>query len=234
MTTEPLYLSNDFCITVKDNSDKEVAVLKIPKDKSEGKMEGVIVQGPEVSGTEPTITYTWEVHNVEAGTYKVVENGTDTSGYVLTSTTVNGNSYDSNTTVTTQNPTFNATNKGIIHSQDTTKYKFEDVNVIVISLTDTETTEYVVWSEDKLSVGERKGLQEAISKGSTGQFGESTFGTSTKISFFSSRELIEKGFYYRGKISVDSENNLVFEGGKHQWNMIWLGSYERSGAVDAK
>ncbi len=227
-------LSNDFCITVKDNSDEEVAVLKIRKNASEGKMEGVIVQGPEVSGTASTITYTWEVHNVEAGTYKVVENGTDTSGYVLKSTTVNGNPYDSNTTVTTQNPTFNATEVGRITSQETTKYKFNNVDVIVISLTDTETTEYVVWSEDKLSAGERKGLQEAISEAGKGQFGDSNFGTSTKISFFSSRELIEKGFYYRGKISVDSENNLVFEGGKRQWNMIWLGSYERTGAVDAE
>ena len=46
--------------------------------------------------------------------------------------------------------------------------------------------------------------------------------------------MIQSGFDYRGRISVDANNHLVFEGGKDQWNQIWLGSYEKTGAVNAE
>lgn len=231
LTEEAIAALDDFSITVEKASGEDVAILKLGNGNSEAEMDGVAIVGPSESGEAPNITYTWEILNVEAGDYTVSETGTNTAGYELTSTTINR---ESGTTVTTQTPSFSALEIGRITLQNTTKYNLNQVDVIVISLTDTATTEYIVWSADKLSVGEREGLQQAVATAGRGQFGDSNFGTSTKISFFSSPELIKKGFYFRGKISVDSDNNLVFEGGKKQWNMIWLGSYERTGAVDAE
>lgn len=233
LTQDEIDTLTNFKIIVKDQNQNDVAILKLSKDDCKPCQDGVMIQGPTKSETETEITYTWWIKNVDAGTYHVTENGEKKDGYTVT-TTVNGSDYSDNISVTTQESMFKANGIGRITEQSSTEYKFEDIDVIVISLTDTETTEYVVWSEDTLSAGERKGLQNAISEAGNGQFGNSNFGTSNKIVFFSTREIIEKGFYYRGKISVDGDGNLVFEGGKHQWNMIWLGTYERKGSVDAE
>lgn len=238
LTEDEIETLSNFEIIVKDQNQPKVATLKLSEGDCVSEKEGVSIQGPTKSGTGTEITYTWWIKNVDAGTYHVTENGEEKDGYTVT-TTVNGSNYSDNIGVTTQEPTFTRQEIGRITEQSSTKYKFENIDVenidvIVISLTDTETTEYIVWSEDTLSAGERKGLQKAISEAGNGQFGDSNFGTSDKIVFFSTREIIEKGFYYRGEISVDDDGNLVFEGGKHQWNMIWLGTYERTGTIDAE
>ena len=235
LTEEEIQTLNNFEIIVKDQSQENVATLKLSKSHCIPHKEGVNIEVsdpfPSVNGTE--ITYTWLIKNVDAGTYHVTENGEEKDGYTVT-TTVNDRTYSDQITVDTQEPTFTAREIGTITAQSTTKYKLDNIDVIVISLTDTKTTEYVVWSADTLSAGERKGLQKAISEAGKGQFGDSKFETNDKIAFFSTREIIEKGFYYRGKISVDDDGNLLFEGGKHQWNMIWLGTYKRTGTVDAE
>lgn len=232
LTEAEIKMLDNFEVIVKDQNQETVASLRLSEEDCSGK-DGVFIQGPTKSGNGTEITYTWWIKNVDAGTYHVTENGEEKEGYTVT-TTVNDQTYSDGITVHTQEPIFTAKETARITEQSSTEYQFSTIDVIVISLTDTETTEYVVWSKDTLSAGERKGLQKAISEAGNGQFGNSNFGTSDKIVFFSTREIIEKGFYYRGKISVDDDGNLLFEGGKHQWNMIWLGTYERTGTVDAE
>lgn len=230
----------DFSITVKDLSNNGIAILKLGNGENQSLKEGVTIIGPKELGSGTEITYEWEIHNVDAGKYQVSESGADSlESYKLESITVNGNKLENvSETVTTQEPGFDVTRIDEISSQCETEYDFEDVNLIIISLVGNDGKEYLVWSADTLSAGERESLTNAVGNNSDntiGQFKNPLVNADmNKIVFFSTREIIQNGFYYRGEISVDQDKHLLFNGGPKQWNQIWLGSYKRSGAIDAE
>ena len=193
----------------------------------------VVKQNPTT--TQDGIVYTWEIKNVEAGRYKISEDGATLGEYDLTATVNNVELPGEGATVETKDISYTVKKAGAgkLTEQSGVKYNFKDIEVIVISLGSQEG--YIVWTEDTLSLAEREGIINGVIKtDANGQFGKSTLGKSDKIKFFSSRQLIQSGFEYKGKISVDSNNNLVFEGGKSQWNMIWLGTYEKNSGSNAE
>lgn len=223
-------LKDKFYITVKDSSKNEVAVLKLKKNASNAVMDGVSVSNPVMSGEELNITYTWEIRNVGAGTYYISEAGTDTPGYELDNTVYNR--YPDNQ-VTTQEPQFSVNYLEEITAPSTSSSKFDAVDLIIISLTSND-KEYLVWSEKPLSAGERESLINADVDVGNGQFENPLRNADMdKIVFYSTRQLIEDGLYYRGEISLNN-NKLVFNSSTKQWNQIWLGSYERTGDIDAE
>ena len=144
-------------------------------------------------------------------------------------TTVNGSNL--NTSVEIKKPTFSVTkvDDGKIPDQGSTEFKFDQVNVIIVSFTGQEG--YLVWTEDMLSVSERDALISAIANMGTGQFNENL--KSGKKVFFSTREIITNGFDYRGHISVNNDGTLSFES-NNQWNMIWAGNYTKQKGVNVE
>ena len=222
-----------FKIAVSKEDGTSVADLTLTGGKAY--LENVFVVKQNPTTTQDGIVYTWEIKNVEAGRYKISEDGATLGEYDLTATVNNVELPGEGATVETKDISYTVKKAGAgkLTEQSRMKYNFKDIEVIVISLGSQEG--YIVWTEDTLSLAEREGIINGVIKtDANGQFGKSTLGKSDKIKFFSSRQLIQSGFEYKGKISVDSNNNLVFEGGKSQWNMIWLGTYEKNSGSNAE
>lgn len=222
-----------FKIAVSKEDGTPVADLTLTGGKAY--LENVFVVKQNPTTTQDGIVYTWEIKNVEAGRYKISEDGATLGEYDLTATVNNVELPGEGATVETKDISYTVKKAGAgkLTEQSGMKYNFKDIEVIVISLGSQEG--YIVWTEDTLSLAEREGIINGVIKtDANGQFGKSTLGKSDKIKFFSSRQLIQSGFEYKGKISVDSNNNLVFEGGKSQWNMIWLGTYEKNSGSNAE
>ena len=231
LTQEQINSLLNFQITVKDVASIVIATLNLQGGTST--IEGVSVSTPVSATSEDGITYTWKITGVEDGSYSVEESGQSLDKYSVT-TTVNGEDLSSAKTVETKVPTYTVSEvDGKISAQSDTEFKFSEINAIVISFTGDDPA-YLVWTEEMLSSGERKAIVDGIAKIGNGQFGSSIFSTEKEIVYFSTRKIIEKGFDYRGHISVNENGTLKFEGGKNQWNMIWAGTYKKNPGVNAE
>lgn len=231
LTQEQIDYLQDFTIQVKDANSNVVATLKLQEGLSSSNMEGVRVSDPLKDTIDNTITYTWKIFGVSDGTYTVDESGESIIDYTVI-TKVKGANYDESSGAKLQNPSYTVTpvkDDGKIPTQGNSTFKFEEVNVIVISFTGQEG--YLIWTVDMLSMGERKAIVDAIADSSSGQF-NNNLKTGPKV-YFSDRQIIENGFDYRGHISVNEDRTLQFAG-TNQWNMIWAGSYIKNPGVNAE
>ena len=220
----------EFSMTVTNEWDEQIAVLNLKGGNAVA--QGITISGPIKASIGSEITYTWKILNVEEGKYKITEDGHDeVAGYTVT-TTVNGGGLGD--TVDIEKPTYQIqkVGDGKITEQGSSEFTFDSVNVIVISFTGQ--AGYLVWTEDTLSLTERDAIVSAIgSIPGGGQFGSSNFNSNAKIVYFSTREIIQNGFDYRGHISVNADNTLKFTG-TNQWNMIWAGTYVKNEGVNAE
>lgn len=231
LTQEQIDYLKDFTIQVKDANSNVVAILKLQEGLSSSNMEGVRVSDPLKDTIDNTITYTWKIFGVSDGTYTVDESGESIIDYTVI-TKVKGANYDESSGAKLQNPSYTVTpvkDDGKIPTQGNSTFKFEEVNVIVISFTGQEG--YLIWTVDMLSMGERKAIVDAIADSSSGQF-NNNLKTGPKV-YFSDRQIIENGFDYRGHISVNEDRTLQFAG-TNQWNMIWAGRYIKNSGVNAE
>ena len=206
--TEIQELEN-FKITVKDSSEQDIAELGLTKESSKSIGTDIEVSGPEISGSNEKVTYTWEIKNVEDESYYISESGQNADGY-MTKTTVNGGVISSAPVGIISSDYKVST--GQIPSENGS-YDFSDKNLIVIQLRD-ESPDYVIWTKDELSVGARKGLKTVLG-----------IGDSSVVEFFHGIKMLEETFYYRGEITLKEGKLTVKEEGD-RWQSISIGSYE--------
>lgn len=232
LTQEEINSLKNFKILINNKSNSQrIATLTLDGGISD--IDGVTIEVSNPETTADGIVYTWKIYNIGEGEYYVVgENEQVLNNYKVT-TTVNGD--ELNTSVEIKKPTFNVTQvgdgDGKIPQQGTSEFVFNDLNVIVISFKGNNAG-YLVWTEDTLSVSERKELIKSIAKEGTDQFDETTLVPGNKV-FFSTRDIITAGFDYRGHLSVNKDGKLNFEATK-QWDMIWAGRYTKQKGVNAE
>ena len=235
LTQEQIDKLSEFKIDVSKENDQ---VAELTLSGGTPQKDGVTISGPAQSVDEVgNIVYIWEVYNVGTGSYSVSESGTEVPGYILKEATVNGNPDFVSEGVETAEPKYEFKPRDVITPQGETEFQFDTINAIIISFTSGDNPQYLVWTVDRLSAGEREGFKQAVADADLkGQFGQSwanASNTENGIIFYSTRELISKGFYFRGQISISENGNLVFEGGKQQWNMICVGNYVKTDSIDA-
>lgn len=228
--TEVDQLMSTFQIMVKDQSGNEIAVLGLSSDKCESKDQNVTIDGPAGPEGNP-ITYTWTLKNIDEGIYKLEEKGTAVTGRELESTEVNEAAYAQGDAITIQKDSYAVTESGKIQDKTTTELSFTDANVLVIKMTDAETAKYFIWTEDKLSAGERKGLLSSIVNDD--DFTNSDIAESDNIVFTSGPDSIQAGLYYGGSVKAETDK-LIFTGGTKDRDLIWLGKYQKTTTINAE
>ena len=174
--------------------------------------------------TADGLTYTWKIDNLEEGTYYVKEKGIKVEGNKVTAT-VNGQKLkisesDDSTeakVVTTQSPTLNVSDYDYETSCSDVEIDIRDTNFIVASLT--SNSGYFVWTENKLSAGERTVLIDYLKNNAKGKIGNITVGTTV---FYSTLETIEN-MHYRGGVTI-KDGVLTFSD-TDQWMHVGWGNY---------
>lgn len=228
--TEVDQLMSTFQITVKDQSGNEIAVLGLSSEKCERKDPNVTIEGPAGPEGNP-ITYTWTLKNIDEGIYKLEESGTDLSGRKLENMKVNGSKYNSNDLISIQKADYTVSECGKIQGKNSTELPFTDANVLVIKMTDEGTEKYFIWTADKLSAGERKGLLSSIAKDD--DFTNSDIAESDNIVFTSGPDSIRDGLYYGGSVKAE-DGKLIFKNGTKDRVLSWLGKYEKTTDINAE
>lgn len=223
-------LKDTFQITVKGQSNTEIAVLRLLPEKCESKDPNVKIEGPAGPEGNP-ITYTWTLKNIDEGIYKLEESGTDLSGRELVSTEVNGIEYAPGTETSIQKDVYQVDERGKIQGKNSTELPFTDANVLVIKMTDEGTAKYFIWTADKLSTGERKGLLSSIAKDD--DFTNSDIAESDNIVFTSEPDSIRAGLYYGGSVKAE-DGKLIFKNGTKDRVLSWLGKYEKTTDINAE
>lgn len=228
--TEVDQLMSTFQITVKDQSGNEIAVLGLSSEKCERKDPNVTIEGPAGPEGNP-ITYTWTLKNIDEGIYKLEESGTDLSGRKLENMKVNGSKYNSNDLISIQKADYTVSECGKIQGKNSTELPFTDANVLVIKMTDEGTEKYFIWTADKLSAGERKGLLSSIAKDD--DFTNSDIAESDNIVFTSGPDSIRDGLYYGGSVKAE-DGKLIFKNGTKDRVLSWLGKYQKTTTINAE
>lgn len=223
-------LKDAFQITVKDQSNTKIAVLGLSSEKCESKDPNVTIEGPAGPEGNP-ITYTWTLKNIDEGIYKLEESRTVISGRELENMKVNGSKYNSNDLISIQKADYTVSECGKIQGETDTELPFTEANVLVIKMTDAGTDKYFIWTADKLSAGERKGLLSSIAKDN--DFTNSDIAESDNIVFTSGPDSIQAGLYYGGSVKAE-DGKLIFKNGTKDRVLSWLGKYEITTDINAE
>lgn len=215
---------SEFVIHLKDSEGNLLYNLKLT---------GACDKNVTRTVSEDKMTYTWEIKNLEEGTYKVLENGAEQDGYTL-KVTVNGAEVHMNgeITVTTQLPKYDIPSEQFKSIPDKNKleYVFDQQNLIVGRFT--SNSGYFVWTLEPLSASGRAALVKAIGY-------ESNFnGITIKNTEFYSTDYplaTENGIQFReSNIRVDRNNNRLIFSNKNQWTHVGYGTYTVTEAVNAE
>ena len=210
---DPLTEVQEFKISLKntDNENIQTELTLIDQD---------------VDRSKDGLTYTWRIAGFPAGEYQIKEEGASIPGYD-SSITINGNVVtDEEHVCATQSFQIEAENEKIFDKNDLRdENSIEFIpNLIVGSYADG----YFIWTEGKLSVGERATIISFLkTKGGFTDIQESD------TVFFSGEKTIEEGISYHGTVSMkESEFNnsgiLKFTN-PGQWNQVYCADYKTVG-----
>lgn len=188
----------------------------------------------DVTVDETGLIYTWRVDVPQGKIYYVKEEGQEVLNYKVDSITVNGEPLEGD-----GNIDINLTT--ILSSYELDVQSISEIaldnpvsempELIVGKFADEE--QYLVWTKDTLSLGERNGILNSI-KSKDNSFNSASIENSV---FFSGEEMLKEGIAYQGIISyytpdVQAMINLY---SPEKWDAVAYGTYtESSGSRDAE
>lgn len=186
----------------------------------------------ETKNTDGTITYTWRIDNLKAGTYYVKEENEAVTGYGV-EIRVNGKIVTSGsvTEVHTQEPTYEFEGGFRANPCNLCINPFGGANYIAGSK---GSNSFFVWTEQPLSDGEREAFVKAILP-AKGTFSSMTVDTTV---FYSSIDTLKGTIVFDTgtmKVIGDSIENYQLElSQKDVWSQLAIGNYHQTDAVNAE
>lgn len=188
----------------------------------------------DVTVDETGLIYTWRVDVPQGKIYYVKEEGQEVLNYKVDSITVNGK------------PLEDDGNIGIDLTTILSSYELDVQSISEIALDNpvsempelivgkfADEEQYLVWTKDTLSLGERNGILNSI-KSKDNSFNSASIENSV---FFSGEEMLKEGIAYQGIISYytpygQATINLY---SPEKWDAVAYGTYtESSGSRDAE
>ena len=186
--------------------------------------------GP-TSVSENGLTFTWRLDNLEAGMYYLQETGETVENHTVAIKVNNEPVASGNIIgVTTQSAVYNIFETPEIEEISPGQSISGSTNIIAGSF---ESNNYLVWTIDTLSAGERQAIVTEIGK----MDGFENIATNNTV-FFSTMQRIKDGINYRsyGTVSIteaEGDTNLNFTE-PSKWLQLYCGQYEKTGTVNAE
>ena len=177
------------------------------------------------------LTFTWRLDNLEAGMYYLQETGETVENHTVAIKVNNEPVASGNIiTVTTQSAVYNISETSEIEEISPGQEISGSTNIIAGSF---ESNNYLVWTIDTLSAGERQAIVTEIGK----MDGFENIATNNTV-FFSTMQRIKDGINYRsyGTVSIteaEGDTNLNFTE-PSKWLQLYCGQYKKTGTVNAE
>ena len=207
--------------------------FKITVSKDAVKEELKISQDNKVNG-EVSPTYRWELKDIEAGPVAVEEENEEVSGYDVNAA-VNGKTMINGKA---ENITFNTISLSIgswteiesLSSENILSGNMDNLLVGKIKTEAGQPEQYLVWTKESLSAGERTAIIAAIrNKELSGITVDNTV-------FFSTEDRLNDGINYIGTVSVNwnNESKILYLTTPDKWESMYYGTYANTGDCEAE
>ena len=183
-------LQDSFSVTLQNSTS-------LPNGTTLTLTDSNVVVSPTLSnGTVQDYTYTWTLEGYGEGTYIVSESSESYEKYQVTTTGTGNITINAGLNAWTFTPSITDLSN-IVQGSPYEDIAIENLDIIIAKLQSGDADRYLIWTSESLSAGQQAAVIAAMRQ-ETGDLNGFTTATQSNCSFYSTRDVLEKGITIAG------------------------------------